>query len=441
MNDRGARQPAAPTPGSRRPTSSSNVVFRLAAALLVVVAAAQPLSLASQGQQQEAYGRTPTRMVPYGKGIEPYRRFYLEPFVYRGPGREVAEPQGLQSVKIGLLAPLQGTVRDLSGRSLQRGVELALDSANAAGGYAGIPFEMVSRNDQLLWGSSSNTLVELAYGEKVWAVIGSLDSNSTHVALRAALKAELFIVNVGSTDPTVTETGIPWIIRCTPDDRQTGYRIAALLFDELQLGKVAVLRSSDRYGRFGVAEFRDAAVRLARPLPVEIQIGAGEDDFSSPLRRVEAADVDAVVLWAGARDAAKLVRQMRQRGMSQPIIGTDRLLSATFLEEAAGAAEGIIATSWIDLGRDDDDWRLFRQQFSTRYGTEPDAFAAYGYDAAVLTVEAIRRVGLNRALIRDALSEIRYYRGMGGVIELDATANSVAPVFLARVEGGKFVPR
>jgi len=441
MTSRGARHTAAPTPAPRRRTPLSNAAFRWAAALLVVVAVSQQLSFAAPGQQQEAYGRTPTRMVPYGGAIEPYRRFYLEPFVYRGPGREAAEPQGLPTVKIGLLAPLQGTARDLAGRSLQRGVELALDTANESGGYAGIPFEMVSRNDQLLWGSSSNTLVELAYGEKVWAVIGSLDSNSTHVALRAALKAELFIVNVGSTDPTVTETGIPWIVRCTPDDRQTGYRIAALLFDELQLSKVAVLRSSDRYGRFGVAEFRDAAVRLSRPLPMEIQLRTGEDDFSSPLRRIEAADVEAVVLWTGARDAAKLVRQMRQRGMSQLIIGTDRLVSETFLGEAGDDAEGIIATSWLDLRRDDDDWRQFQRQFRTRYGVEPDAFAAYGYDAGVLTVDAIRRVGLNRVLIRDALSEIRYYQGMGGVIELDATANSVAPVFLARVEGGKFVPR
>ena len=441
MTDRGARPTAAPTPTCRPPRPLITAARRLAALLLVVTAASQPLSFAAGGQRQEAYGRTPARMAPYAGGIEPYRRFYLEPFVYRGPGREAAEPSGLQTVKIGLLAPLQGTARDLEGRSLQQGVELALDTANESGGYSGIPFEMVSRNDQLLWGSSSNTLVELAYGEKVWAVIGSLDSNSTHVALRAALKAEIFIVNVGSTDPTVTETGIPWIIRCTPDDRQTGYRIAALLFDELQLSNVAVLRSSDRYGRFGVAEFRDAAVRLAHPLPMEIQFGAGREDFSSELRRIEAADVDAVVLWAGAHDAAKLVRQMRHRGMSQLIIGTDRLASDIFLEEAGDAAEGVIATSWIDRGRDDEDWRLFRRRFRGRYGAEPDAFAAYGYDAATLTVEAIRRAGLNRALIRDALSEIRYYQGMGGPIELDVTANSVAAVFLTRVEGGEFVPR
>ncbi|MGD8328823.1 MAG: ABC transporter substrate-binding protein, partial [Acidobacteriota bacterium] len=279
---------------SRRRGPPGTVVGRLFAVLVLVSIGVQPLSLGAQEPQQEAYGRTPTSMVPYREGVEPYRKLYLEPFAYRGPGRVTEAPHGLATVKIGLLAPLQGTSRDVEGRSLQRGVELALQGANRAGGYDGTPFELVSRNDQLLWGSSSNTLVDLAYAEQVWAVIGSLDSTSTHVALRAALKAELFIVNVGSTDPTVTETGIPWITRCTPDDRQTGYRIANLVFEELDLSRVAVLRSSDRYGRLGVAEFSDAAVRLRRPLPMEIQFEPGDDDFESELRRVEAAKVEAV---------------------------------------------------------------------------------------------------------------------------------------------------
>jgi ABC-type branched-subunit amino acid transport system substrate-binding protein len=426
---------------SRRRGPPGTVVGRLFAVLVLVSIGVQPLSLGAQEPQQEAYGRTPTSMVPYREGVEPYRKLYLEPFAYRGPGRVTEAPHGLATVKIGLLAPLQGTSRDVEGRSLQRGVELALQGANRAGGYDGTPFELVSRNDQLLWGSSSNTLVDLAYAEQVWAVIGSLDSTSTHVALRAALKAELFIVNVGSTDPTVTETGIPWITRCTPDDRQTGYRIANLVFEELDLSRVAVLRSSDRYGRLGVAEFSDAAVRLRRPLPMEIQFEPGDDDFESELRRVEAAKVEAVVVWASARDAANLVRQMRQRGMSQTIVGTDRLASPEFLRAAGDAAEGVIATSWIDPTRDDDTWNDFRSRFTERYDAEPDAYAAYGYDAAVLTVEAIRRVGLNRALLRDALSEFGSYHGVAGTIELDTTANNVAPVFVTQVRGGELVVR
>jgi len=60
--------------------------YRLMAVLLVVASVALSLSFASEGQQEEAYGRTPTRMVPYGRGVEPYRRLYLEPFTLRLQG-------------------------------------------------------------------------------------------------------------------------------------------------------------------------------------------------------------------------------------------------------------------------------------------------------------------------------------------------------------------
>jgi ABC-type branched-subunit amino acid transport system substrate-binding protein len=423
----------------------------LTALLAVLLAGAAPTAEVAETSSQtsdpttaaedsaEAYGRTPTELVPYGRSPDPYRRFYQEPLAFRGPGRDEPAPAGLRSVRIGLLAPIEETEDTPAGLGLLRGAQLALAEANAAGGHDGLPFELVSRNDQALWGSSANTLIDLAYRERVWALIGSIDSNSTHVALRAALKAELCIVNVGSSDPTMTETGIPWIVRITPDDRQTGYRLARLVFEELGHSRVAVLRSSDRYGRFGVKEFRDAARRLGRPLPMEILIRPGADDFDSQLERLAAAQADAVVLWTKSREAGRLVREMRRRGIDQPVFGTDRLVSQEFLETAGAAAEGVVATAWADLDRSEDArWTEFRRRYEDRYGESPNAVAAYGYDAARLVVAAIEQAGLNRARIRDELMGLRGYSGVAGTIELDATSNNVSPPLLARVKGGRF---
>jgi ABC-type branched-subunit amino acid transport system substrate-binding protein len=323
---------------------------------------------------------------------------------------------------------------------MKRAVELALEEANAAGGVDGLPFELYARNDDALWGSSSNTLVSFAYEDRVWALIGSPDSNSTHVALRAAFKAEIPIVNVGSTDPTLTETGLPWIIRLTPDDRQTSYRLAQLLFVEQEFVRVAVVRASNRYGRFGVREFRDAARRLQRPLPLEVQFAPGQQDFTSELDRVERARVDAVLLWADAPDAARILRALRGRGMTQPIFGTDRMVSPEFLELAGADAEGAVATTWIGPGREDPAWLAFRSRFRQRFGVEPDVHAAYSYDAARLVTMAVRHAGLNRVRIRDALACVRNFQGVSGNIVLNATHNSISPPQLVQVQGGAYVP-
>ncbi len=413
----------------RRRTMKANRVLLM---LLSLLAWPEPATA------QESYGRTPDELVPYS-AFEPYRRLYLTPLQRYPSPHAATAPTDLKSVRIGLLAPLEGTRDDAAGLALLRGVELAFAEANQAGGWNGLPFELVTRNDALLWGSSANAIVDLTYRERVWAVIGSIDSNSTHVALRVALKCEMPIVNVGSTDPTVTETGIPWLIRCTPDDRQTGYQLAHLLFEQRAFTRVAVMRSSDRYGRTGVKEFADGARRLKRPLPMEILFTPGEEDFRPQLRRLQEAGFEALVIWSKAADAARLLRQMRALGMQQPVFGTDRMVTPQFLELAGAAAEGVTATAWMDPAARNDAWSAFRERFRARYQAEADVIAARGYDAAVLVIDGLRQAGLDRTLLRDELMQIKRRTGVAGEMRFDPTSNNLAPIYTVEINGGGFV--
>jgi len=407
------------------------------ATLAAIIAIASGRAAATP--ERDAYGNTPSAMVPYRDADQPYRRFYQDVPSYRSEKGAAADPAELDSVAIGLLAPLEGTGEDAVGRSLRRGVELALAEENAAGGFRGLPFTLVLRNDALLWGASSNTLVDFAYEERVWALISSIDSNSSHVALRAALKAELFIVNVGATDPTLTETGIPWILRCTPDDRQNGYRLARLLFQEKGLDRVAVMRSNDRYGRFGIREFRDAARRLGRPLPFEVNFLPNADDFTAQLDRLSAIDAEAIVIWAKPRVAGRLLRALRASGHEQLVAGPSRLLSTPFLDAAGDTATDVIVTAPFAMDRTTAEWLGFKKRFEGAHGVPPDVHAAYGYDAARLVVAAIRAAGLDRVGIRDDLTRRRSYDGVTGRMLFDTTSNNVAAPVLARVKDGRFV--
>jgi len=270
-------------------------------------------------------------------------------------------------------------------------------------------------------------------------LIGSIDSNTTHVALRAALKAELPIVNVGSTDPTMTETGIPWIVRLTPDDRQTSYRLAQLIFEERGLSRVAIVRSSDRYGRFGVKEFRDAARRLARPVPMEILVRNDQLDFTPQLERLQDVGIEAILLWTPPATGGRIARQLRESGAELPLFGTDQLSAPEFRAEAAAAAEGLELTCWLDPGRNDAGWLAFRKRFRERFARDPGPYATYAYDGTNLVISAIRRRGLNRVRIRDELLGLRSYVGVAGRVTLDGTSNSITPPLLARIEGGRLV--
>lgn len=399
------------------------------------------LLLAGRGFAQTdtmQYANTPLELRPYGKFQVPYRYFFNSPWPYRGPGRELPAPKGLREVKIGFLGPITGSRDSTLGQHMLHGAQLALEEANARGGYHGIPFRLVIRNDLGLWGASSNEMVALNQ-EGVWAVLGSIDGANTHIMLRIALKIGMPMVSSGDTDPTLTETLIPWLIRVSGDDRQSQYALVLYATHVKGYRRIAMLRTNNRYGRVGTGEFRDALQRLGTPVVLEMRYTQGDTVFTSQLERIKEADADAVLVWGDAREAGRIVRQMRAMGMNQPVLGSDRLVSPTFLELAGPAAEGTVATYLYNPDLNDPVLEQFNRRYQARFGESPETFAAHGYDGMSLLLDAVRKAGLNRVLIRDQMLDLKTYRGVTGTMVFDATHNDIGPIWMTEVRNGKFV--
>ncbi|MHC4219618.1 MAG: ABC transporter substrate-binding protein [Planctomycetota bacterium] len=398
-------------------------------------------------RQQTNYARTPDDVEPFGP-VKPFKEHFLEQLEYTGPGRAIAEPADLDSVKLGFIGPIMPTVSVATGGRSQgedlgiqmlQGARLAIEEANAGGGYhaRGIPFELVVKNDNGLWGASGNEIVKLAYDDQVWAILGTIDGANSHIAIRVALKAEILMINTGDTDPTFVETNIPWVVRVIGDDRQMGYLLVDYLYRKQGYERVGVIRASNRYGRFGVREVIDGSRRLGHPIALEMAYEVGADDFSLVLERIRRADVDALVHWGDARDGARILNQVREMGMEQPFFGCDRTVTDEFIEIAGANAEGVIGTYPWNPNRSDDRLEAFRSSFHERFGMEPDTYAAHAYDGMNMLIRAVQVTGLNRAKIRDVLAHWPgAWPGVTGDISLSAVLDDVGEVFLARLENG-----
>ena len=394
-----------------------------------------------RGQEKKTnYGKTPDEMVPYGRFQKAYKNFFDEPQPFTGAGREKAPPTDLTEVKIGFLGPLEGSVMVPQGIQMLQGATLAIEKANNKGGYKGIPFTIKPHNDVGLWGAAANEVVKMN-DEKVWALLGSIDDIVTHVALRVALKLELPMINTGDPDPTLTETRIPWIIRVISDDRQSSYSLVNHIYRQKEHSRVAVLRADNRYGRVGIMEFRDAAQRIGFPLVLEVRFADGETDFTSQLERIKNASPDAVVLWGNAKETGLIVKQMRELGLDQPVYGSDRMMSEEFLEIAGDHAEGVVTTCQYNPTLDNSELKEFQEDYKKRFGMESDVFAAHAFDGMNILIDAIHIAGLNRALIRDVLTDLKKFQGYEGVtgkIVLDASWNDIGTIWISKVKNGKF---
>src|SRR5271166_3949587 len=279
------------------------------------------------------YTGAPDDLRPFSKFTTPYHEYYQDLIEYNGAARDVpgAELKDLSEIRIGFVGPLYDHPQQVLGNRMLNGATLAIEEANTNGGYAGKLFKLMVHNDSAIWGAASNEIVKMVYDEKVWAMFGSISSDTTHIALWLTLKAETPLVNSASTDPTIPETIIPWYFTDIQDDRLQGYTLARRIYTQLGLKRVAILRINSRYGRFGVIKFRDASRRLGHPVVIEQKFLPGDTDYTRELKIIQSSRADAIVLWTDEVPAANILKQMQALGMKQRVFGSYRTLGPELL--------------------------------------------------------------------------------------------------------------
>jgi len=404
------------------------------------------------------YAGEPEDLRPYARFKQPYYQNYLEPNIYTGGGREIPDPKDITEVRIGFFGPVEPAPDQVEGSRMLHGAQLAVEEANARGGYGGKPFKLMVHDDynnwqaqavygsnrptdSTIWGSASDEAVKMIYDDEDWAIFGSISSESTHIILRVALKAEIPVVNSASTDPTIPETYIPWYFTDLQDDRVQAFTLARHIYTEVGLKRIALLRVNNRYGRMGVPKFRNASIRLGHPVAIEQKFLPGDTDFSRELQIIRESRVDGVVLWADETETANILKQMRAMGMKQRVFGSYRTLGPDLLAQAGSAAEGFEAVFPYDPTRNDPRWIEFNRRFEDRFHEEPEQFASLAYDAMNALLDSICKAGLNRARIHDALANIEEYDGVTGPMVFDPNQKNVAPMYWGTVHNGTITYR
>lgn len=400
-------------------------------------------------REDESYAKTAGDVLPF-QHVRPYKDHFLLQVEYTGPGRAIPEPIDVNTVKLGFIGPIRPTVSVATGGKsheeplgikMLQGTQLAIQEANTKGGYLkrNIPFELVISNDNGLWGASGNEIIKMAYKDNVWAILGTIDSANSHIAIRVALKAEIAMMNTGDTDPTFIETNIPWVFRCISDDRQQGYLLFDYMYRKLGLKRVGIIRASNRYGRFGVREILDGSRRIGHPIVLEMPYNLGTEDFSLQLERLKEENLDGIVHWGNAFEGALILNQMRAMGMEHPYFASDRCASDEFVEIAGSNAEGVICPYPWNPTEKSRRLKEFRKAFRKRFKEEPETFAAHAYDGMNMLIWAVQVAGLNRAKIRDVLAHrAKPWKGVTGDIMLSACHDDIGEVFLTERKNGKW---
>jgi branched-chain amino acid transport system substrate-binding protein len=357
------------------------------------------------------------------------------PAEYAGPGREAPEPPDLQEVLIGYLGPSGPS--DPEGGDMWCAAQLAIEEANREGGCRGKPFRLVPVWSDRSWSSAAPLVARMAYGDRVWAIVGGIDGPSTHLAEQVAAKARLVLINAAATDKTVNLANVPWMFSCVPGDHLLAPVLAAGISGRIGKKPFLLVSTDDHDAHLFALELTKCLAERHVAPRHHIVCQRALRDVAELAAQVAGSKAEAVVLVAGAQDSARLVSAFRAAGFAGQIHGGPAMGRRRFVEEAGRAAEGVVFPL---LYQPQAASAGFARTFRVRFGRPPDFAAAYTYDAVRLVVAAIDRAGLNRARIGDAVRALSPWTGVTGPMKWDLLGSNVRDVRLGTIRDGAVVP-
>jgi branched-chain amino acid transport system substrate-binding protein len=407
---------------------------RRGAALVPWLALAAGLGTASTGSDLLAAGDRARQETPAPERPAPWKQGEPEPVDFRGPGRSAPEPD-VAEVVLGWFGPAEPDHPE--GGDFWRGATLALEEENRAGGYEGKPFRLLAAWSDSPWAAGIADVTRLVYDRGVWALLGAISGASTHLAEQVALKSWVSLVSAGSTDDTTNEGHVPWLFSCLPSDGAQ----APVLVDALESAGagedfvVAAAAEHDAHATL-VAIQRELAARRLTPRTV-VEFDTTDLEAASLARHLVEHRPGAVLVLAPAGPAGRVVAALRRAGFRGTVLGGATLARTAFVGAAGSAAEGVVVPR---LWEPSAEWDRFTRTYEARWGEPPDYAAGQAYDSVRLVADAVRRAGLNRARIRDALRALSPWTGVTGVVRWDAVGRNRRPVGIARWAGERLVP-
>ncbi|MDR1622876.1 MAG: ABC transporter substrate-binding protein [Synergistaceae bacterium] len=334
---------------------------------------------------------------------------------------------GADTIKIGEIATVTGDFAAYGVAEVES-VKIAVEEINAAGGILGKPIELIMYDCRTRQEDMVNAARRLVESDKVTAVIGPSGSGLCIAAAPIFNRGRVPHLGTLPTNPLVTmdEQGKvrPYNFRICFLDPYQGRMMAYFAAKDMNLVKAAILYDVSSDYSQGQREFFISSFEEYGGKIVADEGFRGEDvDFRSQLTNIKESGADLLVFPFMGKSLPLAVRQARELGIQQTIIGGDGY--GDFMWEVAGDALG--NTYWVShVDRYDPTLQPFFDKYKEKTGTECQEFmnAVMAYDCMYWLKDAIERAGTDDPVkVRDALEATKGLKLLHAVLTMDEFHN------------------
>jgi branched-chain amino acid transport system substrate-binding protein len=315
-------------------------------------------------------------------------------------------------IVIGGIFPLSGGVA-VYGVEARRGIDLAIEEINAAGGITvdgveGRKLILIPEDDEGLAEKTVNAYKKLTTRDKAKIIIGSLTSGCTAAISSLAQAQGVVLMAPAASQESITDAG-DYVFRACFIDPFQGTVGGLFAAADIGAKRAAILYDIGNDYSVGLTEnFIASFSSLGGTVAASESYNSGDVDFNAQLTRIKAAKPDVVYLPEYYNDVALIAKQLRAQGIVNaqgnpvPIVGADGWDGLA--DNAGDEALNGFFTNNFTADSTSPQVVNFVQAFLKKYGSLPNSFSALGYDSLYLIKDAILAAGTAEpAAVRDAL--------------------------------------
>ncbi len=324
-------------------------------------------------------------------------------------------PSGPREFRVGLIGTFDGPMASASGIPARDGARLAVDELNAAGGiridgrrYRVVLIERETEARADAAAIAARALINL---DSVDVLVGPQTSALAVAAGAVAEAAQVPMIAPMASNPRVTD-GRRFVTRLAFRDETQGAALARFAFDSLNVRRAGALHeAASAYGRDITRLFSETLeARGGQMVRVETFAADGPREHEAQLRRLIAADVDAILLPSFVVHDSAQIRIARSLGFRGTFLGSDAWDIIT-LQRRDDAVGSVVVANW-DRRIQREEVQRFIAAWTARYTERPRATAAATYDAIKLLAEAATLAGTRSGgAVADSLRRPREWSG------------------------------
>ena len=225
-------------------------------------------------------------------------------------------------VKLGLVAAITGSSA-LSGESIKRGLEVAIDEINANGGVlGGRLIELVIRDDESTPAKGVAAARELIEQEQVAAIFGGLDSPVSLAMLPVIHELETPYMGVWAAATGITRNGLEpnYAFRVSANDNIVDSFLTRYAQQEKGVSKVGLVLINNPWGESNQAGFEEWAPQYDLEIVGIEKFNDGDTDISAQLSRLQAGGAEALLLVANAAPGAQMMKSLTRLNWDVPVV-------------------------------------------------------------------------------------------------------------------------